>query len=167
MASDKSGKPAGGGEKLIASNPNRGNFIIHEVVEAGMVLMGTEAKSLRLQSPNIRDAFIDIGRKGGSLEAWLVNMHIAPYSHGNIWNHEPLRRRKLLLHRHQIEKLFGAITQEGMTLIPTRLYFKKGRVKAEVAIAKGKKAHDKRDTLKKKSADREMKQAMKKAQRRG
>lgn len=152
------------GEKLIASNPNRGNFLIDEVVEAGMVLTGTEVKSLRAQSPNLRDAFVEInekGQTGGALEAWLLNVHIAPYSHGNIWNHEPLRRRKLLLQHHQIQKLFGAMTQKGMTIIPTRMYFKKGMAKIELALAKGKKLHDRREEVKKKSQEREMDQAMK------
>lgn len=156
----------GSGEKLIATNPSKSDFFIEEVVEAGIVLTGTEIKSIRLQSPNLRDAFVEInaGRdKARTLEAWLVNCHIAPYSHGNIWNHEPLRRRKLLLHRHQIDKMYGAITQKGLTIIPTRMYFKKGLAKIELALAKGKKKHDKRESLKKKSAEREMAQARKKS----
>jgi SsrA-binding protein len=147
-----------GGEKLIATNPNRSNFQIEEIVEAGLVLTGTEIKSLRAQSPNIRDAFVEVTPE---MQAWLVNVHIAPYTHGNIWNHEPLRRRKLLLHRHQIQKLFGAVIQKGMTIIPTRIYLKKGRAKVELALARGKKKHDKRETIKEKSAAREMDQALK------
>jgi SsrA-binding protein len=86
----------------------------------------------------------------------VLNLHIGPYSHGNIWNHSPVRRRKLLLHRHQIERIFGEITQKGMTVIPTRMYFKDGRAKIELGLGKGKKKFDKRETLKKKSAEREM-----------
>src|SRR5580704_732862 len=143
------------GEKLIATNPLAyANFFIDEVVEAGMVLTGTEVKSLRNQSPNLRDAYVEVLRTGGSLEAWLANAHIAPYTHGNIWNHEPLRRRKLLLHSHQIEKIFGAITQKGLVVIPTRMYFSKGRVKIELGLGRGKKKFDKREDLKKKSAER-------------
>lgn len=150
-------------EKQIATNPNRGHFHIDEVVEAGIMLQGTEIKSIRSQSPSLKDAFVEISSAGrqGSLEAWLVNAHIAPYSHGNIWNHEPNRRRKLLLHRHQIKRMFGAITQDGMTIIPTRMYFKLGRVKVECALAKGKKQRDKRQDIKKRDTDREIEQAMK------
>jgi SsrA-binding protein len=160
-------------EKLIASNPNaRADFFLEELVEAGVVLMGTEVKSMRGQSPSIKDSYVEITNKkrgektAPQLEAWLINMHIAPYSHGNIWNHESRRARKLLLHRHQIKKMFGALTQEGKTLIPTRMYFSKGRVKVEIAIAKGKKKGDKRQDVKKRSQDKEMQQALKHRQRR-
>ena len=160
-------------EKLIATNPNaRADFFLEELVEAGVVLQGTEVKSMRNQSPSLKDSYVEItskrrGEKAApQLEAWLINMHIAPYSHGNIWNHESRRARKLLLHRHQIKKMFGAQTQDGKTLIPTRLYFSNGRVKIEVAIAKGKKKGDKRQDVKKRSQDREMQQAMKQKQRR-
>src|SRR5690242_20103499 len=123
------------GEKLIASNAiARANYFIEEVVEAGLVLTGTEVKSLRSQSPNLRDSFVEVTRRASGFEAWLVNTHIGPYSHGNIWNHEALRRRKLLLHRHQIEKIRGAIIQKGMTVIPLRLYFKKGIAKVELGL---------------------------------
>ena len=162
-----------GGEKVIATNPNaRSDYFLEEVVEAGIALMGTEVKSIRSQSPNLKDSHVEISSKKRAegyaprLEAWLLNFHIAPYSHGNIWNHEAKRPRKLLLHSHQIRKMFGALTQEGKTLIPTRIYFKNGRVKVEVAIAKGKKKGDKREDVKKRSQDREMQQAMKQRQRR-
>lgn len=154
------------GTKLIGANPvARSNYHIDEVVEAGMVLTGTEVKSLRMQSPNLRDAFVDVVQKSKKLEAWLVNTHIAPYSHGNIWNHDPLRRRKLLLHSHQVVKLFNAITQDGMTIVPLRMYFKKGLAKIELALGKGKKKYDKRQDLKKKSQDKEIAQSMKSKQR--
>jgi|LauGreDrversion4_2_1035121.scaffolds.fasta_scaffold338527_2 SsrA-binding protein len=161
------------GEKIIATNPNaRSDFFLEEFVEAGIVLAGTEVKSIRSQSPNLKDSHVEISSKkrgervAPKLEAWLLNFHIAPYSHGNIWNHEAKRPRKLLLHAHQIKKMFGALTQEGKTLIPTRIYFKNGRVKVEVAIAKGKKKGDKREDVKKRSQNREMQQAMKQRQRR-
>jgi SsrA-binding protein len=158
----KSSPQTPGGMKIIATNPiARANFTIDEIVEAGVVLVGTEIKSLRHQSPNIRDTHVEIKGKEGSLEAWLLNAHIPPYTHGNIWNHEPDRPRKLLLHSHQIKKIFGAITQKGLTIVPTKMYFKHGRAKVEIALAKGKKKHDKRETLKKRTADREMEQAKK------
>jgi SsrA-binding protein len=150
------------GEKLIATNPNaRSNYFIDAVVEAGMVLTGTEIKSLRSQSPNLRDAFVEVRSKEKGMEAWLINAHIAPYSHGNIWNHEPLRHRKLLLHKHQIEQMHGAITQKGISVIPMRMYFKKGMAKIELGLGKGKKKGDKREDVKKKTSDREIAQAMK------
>jgi SsrA-binding protein len=156
------------GEKLIASNPNaRGDYFLEEFVEAGIVLTGTEVKSIRASAPNLRDAFVEVtskkkgGGKTGSLEAWLVNVHIGPYSHGNIWNHEARRRRKLLLHAHQLRQLYGALTQDGKTIVPTRMYFSKGRVKIEIALGKGKKKGDKRADLKEKSQKREIDQAMK------
>ena len=164
-----SGDPS---EKLIASNPNaRADYFLEELVEAGIVLQGTEIKSIRAESPNLRDSFVDITNKkrgeknAPSLEAWLVNMHIGPYSHGNRNNHEARRRRKLLLHSHQIKKMFGALTTEGKTLVPTRVYFKNGRVKVEIAMAKGKKKGDKRLDVKKRSQDREISQALKKNSR--
>lgn len=145
------------GEKLIASNPiAHSNYFIEETVEAGIVLQGTEAKSLRMTAPNLRDAFVEVRRRAGSLEAWLINCHIGPYSHGNIWNHIALRPRKLLLHAYEIERMFGAITQKGLQVIPIKMYFKTGRAKIELGFGKGKKKYDKRETLKKKDAQRDM-----------
>ena len=143
-------------EKLIASNPSRSNYSIQEVVEAGIALQGTEVKSLRSQSPNLRDSFVEVVARGKKFEGWLLNLHIGPYSHGNIWNHIPTRKRKLLLHRHQLEKLYGAVIQKGMTIIPLRMYFKQGLAKLELGLGKGMKKYDKRDVLKKKEAQREM-----------
>lgn len=160
--SNKPAAPKGSGEKLIATNPlARQNYFIDEVLEAGIMLTGTEVKSLRTQSPNLRDAFVEakVPRGSGPIEAWLLNAHIAPYAQGNIWNHEPNRKRKLLLHRHQIESIFGAMTQKGLVAIPTRLYFSKGKVKVEIGLGRGKKKHDKRQELKKRSADMEMRRA--------
>ncbi len=165
MAAAKSHQKSGGsdgGERLIATNPiARQNFFIEEVIEAGIALTGTEIKSIRAQSPNLRDSFVEIRAQGKRLEAWLLNAHIAPYSHGNIWNHEPLRKRKLLLHSEQIERLFGDTTRKGYTLVPTRMYFKKGRAKVEIGLAKGKTKGDKREDIKRKTDEREMEKAMK------
>ncbi len=150
------------GEKLIATNSAaRAHYTIQEVVEAGLVLAGTEVKSLRNQTPNLKDSFVDVQSSGKSFEAWLVNAHIAPYSHGNIWNHDPLRKRKILLHHYQLEKVYGAIVQKGISVIPIRLYFKKGLVKVELGLGKGKKLYDRRDDIKRKTAQREMDVAMK------
>ncbi len=162
-------KPKSDAEKLIATNPNaRANYFIDEVVEAGIVLTGTEVKSLRNASPNLRDSFVEVtGQLGKKLEAFLMNTHIAPYTHGNIWNHPPTRKRKLLLHRHQIERLYGASVRDGMTIVPLRMYFKKGLAKIEIGLGKGKKKGDKRADVKKKTADREIAKAMKQNQTRG
>jgi SsrA-binding protein len=124
-------------------------------------LLGTEIKSMRKQSPNMRDAFVEIVSNGTRFEAFLCNLHIGPYSHGNIWNHEPLRKRRLLLHTHQLKKLYGAVIQKGMTIVPLRIYLKKGMAKVEIALGKGKKLHDKRNTIRQKSVDREISRAMK------
>ena len=150
------------GEKLIAKNPNaHSNYFISEVYEAGIALVGTEVKSIRNQSPNLKDSYVEVRSRAGKFEAWLLNAHVGPYSHGNIWNHEALRKRKLLLHGYELSKLYVAVTQKGMTLVPMRMYFKKGRVKIEIGLGKGKKKYDKRETLKKKSADLEMERARK------
>ncbi|MCI0657857.1 MAG: SsrA-binding protein SmpB [Acidobacteria bacterium] len=127
------------------------NYFIEERMEAGMVLTGTEVKSLRQGRANLKDSYA-ILRKG---EVWLLNCHISPYSHGNIQNHDPLRERKLLLHRDEIRKLDRRRKLSGLTLVPLRLYLKKGRVKVEIAVARGKKLYDKRESIKKRDRDRE------------
>ncbi len=134
-------------EKLICTN-KRAFFEYHveERLEAGLVLVGTEVKSLRAGKANLTDAFVLV--KNG--EAWLHNLHIAQYDFGNRQNHLPDRPRKLLLHKKEISKLHARIQQEGYTAVPLRLYFKNGKVKVEVGISKGKKLHDKRESLKKK-----------------
>ena len=149
------------GEKIIASNPNRGHYFLEENVEAGLVLLGTEIKSMRKQSPNMRDSFVEVVAHKANFEAYICNLHIGPYSHGNIQNHEPMRKRKLLLHRHQLKKLYGAVIQKGMTIVPLKIYFKSSIVKVEIALGKGKKLHDKRNTIRQKSVDREISRAMK------
>jgi SsrA-binding protein len=150
------------GQKLIASNPNSySNYFIQEVVEAGLVLTGTEVKSLRSQSPNLKDSYVEVSSSGKKFEAWLLNTHIGPYSHGNIWNHMVLRRRKLLLHHDQLQRLHGAVIQKGMSIIPIKMYFKNGIAKLELGLGKGKKKHDKREDIKRKTAEREIEAVMK------
>lgn len=150
------------GEKLICNNKKAyHDYFIEEKFEAGMVLTGTEVKSLRMGKANLNDSFAQV--KGG--EAFLNNLHISPYDFGNRANHDPDRARKLLLHRKEIIKLFSKIREQGYTLIPLKLYFKDGLVKAELGLAKGKKNYDKREDLKKKDHHREIDQAMKSARK--
>lgn len=133
------------------------DYHILETFEAGMVLVGTEVKAIREGNVNLRDSF---GRVEDG-EVWVYNVHISPYSHRGYSDHEPTRRRKLLLHRQEIRKLIGKTVERGMTLVPTRMYFKEGRVKMSIGLAKGKKAHDKRETIKRREADRETRAAVK------
>ena len=150
------------GEKLICTNKKAFHeYFIEERVEAGMVLMGTEVKSLRMGKANLGDAFAMV-RDG---EAYVHNLHISPYDFGNRDNHDPDRMRKLLLHKKEIVRLFAKIREQGYTLIPLRLYFKDGKVKVELGLAKGKKLHDKREDLKKKEQKREVAQALKERHR--
>ena len=128
------------------------NYELLEKYEAGIVLLGTEVKSLRERAVNMSDSYASF-KKG---ELFIVNMHISPYHFGNRNNHEPLRERKLLMKKREIKRLFGKVKEQGLTLIPISLYFSKGKVKVELALAKGKKLHDKRETLKRKTLDREM-----------
>jgi SsrA-binding protein len=150
-------KPEDPGTKLITSNRKaRHNFEIGETFEAGLMLVGTEVKSCRDGKANLTDAYAVV-RDG---EAWLLQCHIAPYSHGNRTNHDPLRPRKLLLHGAQIEMLAEKIARDGATVVPLRLYFKNGIVKAEIAIAKGKKTFDKRRDIAERDAGRRMRQEL-------
>lgn len=147
--------PAGDGEKtkLIAQNRKaRHDYLVEETVEAGLALSGTEVKSCRDGRVNLTDSYASI--KDG--EAWLLQCHISPYSHGNRANHDPLRPRKLLLHRREIEKLAAKVAQEGRTLVPLKLYFKHGLAKAEIAVARGKRAYDKRASEAQRDAERQM-----------
>ena len=139
--------------KVVADNRKaRFNYEIGEVFEAGIILTGTEVKSLRSGKATIAESYAD--SRGG--EIWLINSNIPEYLQASRFNHEPKRRRKLLLHKNQMNKLAGAVEREGMTLVPLRLYFnERGRAKLELALARGKKLHDKRETLKKRSWDRE------------
>jgi SsrA-binding protein len=139
------------------------DYHIVDTYEAGIVLQGTEVKAIREGNVNLRDSF---GRVEGG-EVWIYNVHISPYSHRGYSNHEPMRRRKLLLHRQEIKKLIGKTVERGMTLVPTRMYFKDGRVKLAISLAKGKKDHDKRETIKRREADRETRAAVKERRSRG
>jgi len=132
------------------------NYELLEKFEAGLVLTGTEIKSAREGRVNLRDAYGLV--KSG--EVWLLNCHISPYSHGNYANHDPLRTRKLLLKRSEINRLIGRTTERGLTLVPLRMYLKEGLLKCEVALAKGRKVHDKREVSRRKTIEKETKQAV-------
>jgi len=150
-------KPAGG-EKLIASNKKAyHDYFVLQKLEAGIELTGTEVKSLRDGKANLKDSYVVV--KGD--EAFLLATHISPYTHGNLQNHEPERTRKLLLHKREIEKLHVQLVEKGLTIVPLRLYFKGNRVKVEIAVVRGKKQYDKRETEKRREADREAAAAMK------
>ena len=153
-------------QKNIAENRKAfHDYHILETFEAGVALLGTEVKSIREGNVNLRDSFARV--EGG--EDWLYNVHINPYSHRGYSDHEPTRRRDLwidthetsALHRQEIRKLIGKTVERGMTLVPTRMYFRNGHVKIAVSLAKGKKAHDKRETIKRREADRETRAAIK------
>ena len=149
-------------QKNIAENRKAfHDYHILETFEAGVALLGTEVKSIREGNVNLRDSFARVE----SGEVWIYNVHINPYSHRGYSDHEPTRRRKLLLHRQEIRKLIGKTVERGMTLVPTRLYFKHGHVKVSLALAKGKQAHDKRETIKRREADRETRAAVKERRR--
>ncbi|MBI5641714.1 MAG: SsrA-binding protein SmpB [Nitrospirae bacterium] len=144
--------------KIITQNRKAfHDYAIEETVEAGIMLVGTEVKSLREGKANLKDSYVLIK----NAEAFLLNCHISPYSHGNIMNHDPLRTRKLLLHKKEIARLQGKAIQKGYSLIPLKLYFKGSHVKVEIGLARGKKQYEKRETIKKKEADREIERAMK------
>jgi SsrA-binding protein len=145
------------GTKLIAQNRKaRYNYLIEDTVEAGLALVGTEVKSCRAGKANLSDSYAIV--KDG--EAWLLQCHISPYTHGNRENHDPMRPRKLLMHKTEIERLGAKVAQEGRTLVPLRLYFKSGLVKAEIAIARGKKSYDKRETQAKRDDERRMRREL-------
>ncbi len=151
-----------GAEKLIASNRKAfHDYHVLDKMEAGIALTGTEVKSLREGAVNLKDSYITV--KNG--EAYLFGAHISPYSHGNLQNHDPERTRKLLLHRREIDKLETQVTEKGLTVVPLKLYFKGGRVKAEIGVVRGKKLYDKRESEKRREADREAAAAMKTGRR--
>jgi SsrA-binding protein len=145
--------------KVVATNRKAyHDYFIEEKFEAGMVLKGTEVKSLRDRRVNLQDSYASV--KEG--EVFLHHCHISPYSHGNLMNHDPIRTRKLLLHRKEINKLLGKTQQKGLTMIPLRIYFSgRGRAKVELGLAKGKKQHDRRASIKAREAGREVERAMK------
>jgi len=144
--------------KVISQNRKAyHDYHIEEAVESGIALLGTEVKSLREGRAHLKDSYVIL--KSG--EAFLLNCHISPYSHGNIMNHEPLRTRKLLMHRKEIDRLRGKVEGKGFTLIPLKLYFKDSFVKVEIGLARGKKLFEKRDTIKEREAKREIEKARK------
>jgi SsrA-binding protein len=146
------------GEKLIVDNRRaRHEYHLTDRIEAGLVLGGTEVKALRDGKATLQQAYAEV-RDG---EAWLVGLHIPEYGHGNRENHEPDRPRKLLLHRREIDRLYGQVREKGLTLVPTRLYFKDGRVKAEIALARGKELRDKRRSVADRDARRQIERELK------
>jgi SsrA-binding protein len=149
-------------QKSIAENRKAfHDYEILETFEAGVALLGTEVKAIREGNVNLRDSFARV--EAG--EVWIYNVHINPYSHRGYADHEPTRRRKLLLHRTEIRKLIGRTVERGLTLVPTRMYFKNGHVKIGLGLARGKQAHDKRETIKRREADRETRAAVKERRR--
>lgn len=144
-------------DKTVVTNRRvRREYFIEESFEAGLVLTGSEIKSIRAGRANLQDSYVSI-RDG---EAWLVNLHVSPYKQASIENHEPKRDRKLLLHRRQIDLLLGKVQAKGYTIVPLRLYLKNNRAKVEIALAKGKKLYDKRADLAKRQAQRDMERAL-------
>ncbi len=162
-AKPKDRDPVASGQRDAAFNRSAShNYFLTDKVEAGVVLRGTEVKSIREGKANLKDAYGLL--KDG--ECFLLNAHIGPFSHGNSMNHDSLRTRKLLLHKRELERLVGMTKQKGFTLIPTRLFFRNGRVKCELALAKGKQEWDKRATERKREADKETRAAIARSQRR-
>lgn len=150
------------GIKVVAQNKKaRHDYHIEETYEAGLVLTGTEIKSVRAGKVNLRDSYARI--KDG--EVFLLNMHISPYEQGNRFNHDPLRTRKLLLHKREINKLIGLTKEKGYTLVPLKIYLKNGLAKVDLAVAKGKKLYDKRESMKKRDAQREIERAFRERQK--
>lgn len=146
--------------KIVSNNKKAyHDYFILDTYEAGIELKGTEIKSVRKGSANLKDAFIRIKND----EAFIENMHIAPYEQGNRYNHEPLRTRKLLLHKKEIKKLQKEVKENGLTIVPTKLYFNTSKAKLEIALARGKKLYDKRQDLKAKDAKRDVERALKNA----
>lgn len=142
-----------GGRKIAVRNRRaRHEYHVLETIEAGLVLQGTEVKSLRDGRANLQDAFARF--EGGEL--WLHGMHVSPYEQGNRFNHDPLRPRKLLLHRQELRRLVGRVEQKGLTLVPLDVYFRRGIAKVTLALVRGKQLHDKREDLKRRDAEREM-----------
>ena len=150
------------GRRVIADNRKaRHDYHILETYEAGIALLGTEVKAIREGRVNLRDSYARTDRG----EVWMMNVHISPYSHRGYADHAETRQRKLLLHRHEIRKLIGRTAEKGLTLVPLQMYFKKGRVKVLVGLARGKQAHDKRETIRRREVDRETRAAVKSGQR--
>ncbi|WP_075619825.1 SsrA-binding protein SmpB [Paenisporosarcina indica] len=149
--------PKGEGKVVAQNKKANHDYFIEETIEAGIVLQGTEVKSIRKGKVQLKDAFVRIRNN----EAWISNMHISPYEQGNRFNHEPLRSRKLLLHKKQINELIGLSKQDGFSIIPLKMYLKDGFAKVLIGLGKGKKNYDKRDDLRKKEAKRDIERAFK------
>jgi len=149
------------GIKRVAENRKAyHDFFIDDTYEAGMVLVGTEVKSLREGRINLRDSFVEVKGSAHAPELFLVGAHVSPFEQGNIWNHEPLRPRKLLLHRHEIERIAQRVRERGYTVVPTKVYFKDGRAKIEIGMARGKKLYDKRHDMAERDAKRDVERAL-------
>jgi SsrA-binding protein len=155
-------RESGGDRQICENRKARHDYFIEERVEAGMVLSGAEVKSLRDGRANLKDSYARISRNG---EVYLVGAHISPYSHAVRDSPEPDRERKLLLHRGEIDRLGGKVRERGYTLVPTRMYFKNGRAKVELGLARGKEMHDKRDSIRKAEGQREIEREMKSRRR--
>lgn len=149
-------------DRILAQNKKANHdYYIEETIEAGIVLQGTEIKSIRNAKVQLKDSFVRIRNN----EAWISNMHISPYEQGNRFNHDPLRSRKLLLHKKQISELIGDTKRDGYSIVPLKMYMKNGFAKVLIGVGKGKKDYDKRDVLKKKEAKRDMDRAFKESNR--
>ena len=143
--------------KILSDNRSAGHdYFLSDRYEAGLVLTGTEVKSAKTGKIQLKESYVDISED----EAWLMNAHISEYSHGNLMNHVPVRKRKLLLHRSEIEKLRVETREKGLTIVPTKLYLKTGKIKVEIAVGKGKKFHDKREAVKAREMKAEAKAEM-------
>lgn len=148
----------GAGQRVVADNRKAlHDYHVLDTWEAGVVLLGTEVKAIREGRVNLRDSYARVERG----EVWLQNLHISPYSHTGYARHDERRQRKLLLHEHEIRKLAGRVAEKGLTLVPLQMYFKNGRVKVRLALAKGKQAHDKRETIRRREVERETRAAVK------
>ncbi len=145
------------GIKRVAENRKAYHeYFIDDLFEAGIALVGTEVKSLRIGRINLRDSYVEVQGR----ELVLVGAHISPFEQGNIWNHDPLRQRKLLLHRHEIDRIAQRVRERGYTVVPTKVYFKNGRAKVEIGLARGKKLHDKRQSIAARDAQRDVDRAL-------
>ena len=139
--------------KIVATNRKaKFDYFLQETFEAGISLQGSEIKSIRAGQISLKEAYVQTDGK----EAWLLDAHVAPYEHANRFNHEPVRPRRLLLHKREIRRLWNDMRQKGMTIVPTRVYLKNGRAKVEIALARGKKSYDKRETIAKRDRQRDM-----------
>ena len=160
MAADKTEREKA--QRVVADNRKAfHDYHVLETWEAGLVLLGTEIKAIREGRVNLRDSFARVDNG----EVWLANVHISPYSHTGYAHHEERRQRKLLMHKHEINKLTGLVRERGLTLVPLQLYFKNGRLKTQLALVKGKQAHDKREAIRRREVDRETRAAVKQRSR--